>query len=193
MKIKKILIITVVAVCVLALSASTYAGSSGNWTLRQQSAHEIAQIARNMGLPEDDPIIVRAKELWNSDKGREQDIAIIARVIYWEAGNGCTEEHMLGVGRVILNRVADERFPDTVYDVVVQKNQYLPAYANGSSKYNIPADRLAEFENLARRVLDGEPYDWPENVIYQDNNRHGTGVYQTFGSSFGSTTYFCYG
>ena len=34
-----------------------------SWTDIQIKAHEIAEIARSMGLDEDDPIIVRAKEM----------------------------------------------------------------------------------------------------------------------------------
>ena len=35
-----------------------------NWTIKQQKAHEIAEIARGMGLPETDPIIQRASSIW---------------------------------------------------------------------------------------------------------------------------------
>ena len=37
------------------------------WTNRQNKAHEIAEIARSIGLPEDDPIIQRAQEIWMED------------------------------------------------------------------------------------------------------------------------------
>lgn len=189
---KKIIIVLSLIACIGIFSASGYA-SDGSRTIQQQKAHEIAQLAREMGLPEDDPIILRAQELWFEDAGREQDISILARVIYWEAGNGCSEEHQLLVARVVLNRVADERFPNTVYDVVMAPRQYHPGYANGSAQYAVPSERLAEFESLARRALAGEPEAVPAGVVYQDNNRHGTGVYKTFASDFGSTTYFCYG
>lgn len=79
------------------------------------------------------------------------------------------------------------------YDVVAAPRQYLAGYANGSIKYDIPADRLEEMEALARRVIVGEPYDWPDDVIYQDNVKHGI-VFKRFDSEWlGTTTYFCYG
>lgn len=51
------------AACVIFLGAT---GASG-WTSRQSTAHEIAELARGMGLQEDDPIIVRASEIWWED------------------------------------------------------------------------------------------------------------------------------
>ena len=38
-----------------------------SWTPRMERAHEIAEIARGMGLSEDDPIIVRASAIWWED------------------------------------------------------------------------------------------------------------------------------
>ena len=50
------------------------AGSSG-WTSRQETVHEIAEMARQIGLPEDDPIIVRASEIWWEDNSLSQPAA----------------------------------------------------------------------------------------------------------------------
>ena len=50
------------------------AGSSG-WTSRQETAHEIAELAREIGLPESDPIIVRASEIWWEDATLPQSAA----------------------------------------------------------------------------------------------------------------------
>ena len=47
---------------VLALAISTSAVSG--WTETQNKVHEIADMARSLGLPEDDPIIQRASEIW---------------------------------------------------------------------------------------------------------------------------------
>lgn len=189
---------------VLSFICMTIARAEFTWTKRQETAHQIAELARSLELAEDDPIILRAKELWELDRGvsvkddpefPEADVRIIATVIYNEAGNGCTEEHQLLVGRVILNRIADGRFGgDTLYDVICAPRQYLKGYANDNPLYRIPEDKREEFYTLAERVLSGEPYDCPVNVLYQDNLRHGTGVYKQFYSDLlRSTTYFCYG
>ncbi len=65
------------------------------------------------------------------------DIAYQADVLYWlshiinaESGNQPLAGK-IAVGNVVLNRVANPRFPDTVYEVIHQRNQFTPV-ANGS-------------------------------------------------------------
>ena len=48
------------AVFILAVTTSATDG----WTETQEKVHEIADMARSLGLPEDDPIIQRASEIW---------------------------------------------------------------------------------------------------------------------------------
>ena len=50
-----ILLIGTLAITTLAVSG---------WTETQEKVHEIADMARSLGLPEDDPIIKRASEIW---------------------------------------------------------------------------------------------------------------------------------
>ena len=47
-------------VFILAVTTSATDG----WTKTQEKVHEIADMARALGLPEDDPIIKRASEIW---------------------------------------------------------------------------------------------------------------------------------
>ena len=49
-------------------------GASG-WTSRQETVHQIAELAREIGLPESDPIIVRASEIWWEDHSLSQPAA----------------------------------------------------------------------------------------------------------------------
>ena len=65
---KKSIALIVIAVLCLTLTAAT----AREWTSRQTTAHQIAELARGMGLPEDDPIIVRASELWWEDEPTEE-------------------------------------------------------------------------------------------------------------------------
>lgn len=60
-----ILCLLIIAVVSIILSVKAGAAS---WTYKQVKAHEIAEIARDMGLPEDDPIIRRASEIWYEEK-----------------------------------------------------------------------------------------------------------------------------
>ena len=54
------ILLFVLTVLALALSTSAVSG----WTETQNKVHEIADMARSLGLPEDDPIIQRASEIW---------------------------------------------------------------------------------------------------------------------------------
>lgn len=157
--------------------------------------HEIATLAREAGLSEDDPIIVRAKELWwEAHNNYCSDRDILATVMYNEAGHGCSDRHMELVGGACWNRVHHDAFPNTIYDVVVQKGQYHPAYADPNSYYSKRAREDAEVwakcQELAAKVINGEVEIDP-NVVFQANFKQGSGVYETHYTSY-STTYFCY-
>ena len=62
---KRFLIIGLVIVLITVIVFTTPALAA--WSSRQNKAHEIAEMARSIGLPEDDPIIKRAQEIWWED------------------------------------------------------------------------------------------------------------------------------
>lgn len=207
------------------------------WTSKQEQAHQIAEIAREMGLEETDPIIVRAKELWWEDyevmldNGEtdiseaapveevetieepiaepdiseqvaeepipwytQTDIDIIASVVYNEAGYGTTMRHKELVAAVVVNRVMDSRFPNSVYEVVVQPYQYYAPYAQYGSYYMnraMQSDIWQDCCAIAERALKGE-IECPSNVIFQANFPQGYGTYELGYTSY-SVSYFCYG
>lgn len=163
----------------------------------KDTAHEIAELARSLGLPEDDPIIVRAKEIWwGADEEFCNDRDIIATVVYNEAWGGCSDRHRELVAAVVVNRVASELFPDSVTEVVGQKGQYHPAYIYAGSIYGqrarADAEVWAECQDIASCALLGE-VECPADVLYQAEFVQGTaGVYETHETTY-STTYFCFG
>ena len=55
----------------------------------------------------------------------EEDRKLLANIIYCEAG-GEPYEGKVAVGAVVINRVLSNRFPDSVYGVIYQKNQFSP-------------------------------------------------------------------
>ena len=67
---------------------------------------------------------------------------LISRVIMHESGNQCLEGK-IAVGNVILNRVASPLFPNTVYDVLFQKNQFPGATNATPTSECIIAAKLA--------------------------------------------------
>lgn len=73
----------------------------------------------------------------------------LSRIINAEGGNQPLEGQ-LAVGNVIMNRLADPRFPDTIYDVLFQKNQFTPA-----STGSIMNEPNASSTIAAKLVMDG--------------------------------------
>ena len=73
----------------------------------------------------------------------------LSHIINAESGNQPLDG-MIAVGNVVMNRVNDPLFPDNIYDVLYQKNQFSPA-GSGSIK-NTPND---ESVVAAKLVMDG--------------------------------------
>lgn len=115
----------------------------------------------------------------------EDDLYVLSHIISAEAGN-CSEDMMLSVGSVVLNRVADDRFPDTISEVVFQEGQYSPTW-NGAY-YNEPTEAAQE---VAKRLLEeGSAID--ASVVWQSNFPQGNGIYDTIESPWGTVMYFCF-
>ena len=113
------------------------------------------------------------------------DLDILANVIAGEAPY-CPQEHQIAVAAVILNRVADDRFPATVSGVVGQAGQYSEAYLHGT-------DAPADCYEAAQLALDGE-HDVPPDVVFQANFPQGSEVWWESEVDTGwyhSVTYFC--
>lgn len=116
----------------------------------------------------------------------DEDLYVLSHIIQCEAGY-CERAMMEGVGSVVLNRVADSRFPDTIYEVVNQPGQYSPV-TDGIFTSAQPTELVME---VAIDLLEwGSKF--PSEVIYQANYPLGTGIYKTLSTSY-STMYFCYG
>lgn len=115
----------------------------------------------------------------------DEDLYVLSHIIQCEAGY-CERAMMEGVGSVVLNRVADSRFPNTIYEVVNQPGQYRPV-TDGIFTSAQPTELVIE---VAVDLLQwGSKY--PPEVIYQANFPQGDGTYLTLSTSY-STMYFCY-
>jgi N-acetylmuramoyl-L-alanine amidase len=77
------------------------------------------------------------------------DLYWMSRIINSESGNQSLSGK-IAVGNVVMNRVASSKFPNTVYSVIFQKNQFGPA-SSGSIK-KTPND---ESVIAAKLVLEG--------------------------------------
>lgn len=174
------------------------------WTPKQDKVHEIAQIARSIGLPESDPIIKRAQEIWWEEHDRVQeevvmveqpktynlaqkDINAIARTIWGEAGGIQSKAEQAAVAWCILNRV-DAGYASSIIGVITAPNQFV----GYKSTHPLKADLV----ELAKDVLtrwyrekDGETNvgrTLPSDYFYF----HGRNGHNWFRKEFRSTSYW---
>ena len=110
-----------------------------------------------------------------------EDLETLALVIYQEAGgDDCSDETRLMVGTVVLNRVADDRYPDTIAEVATEYKQYGRLYWTGlawperASKAE-EAHAVKRAYDCAEQLLDGYRA-LPLDVIFQAEFTQGTEV-----------------
>lgn len=113
----------------------------------------------------------------------EEDFWYLSHVIQAESGY-CSTEMMEGVGSVVLNRVADDRFPDSIKEVIEQPGQYSTLAWLESQ---VPTEEVLEV--TTDLLENGSKY--PAEVVWQANFPQGSGIYKTLSTSY-STMYFCY-
>ena len=107
---------------------------------------------------------------------------LLARLVYAEAG-GESDEHQQAVASVVLNRMNSDKFPDSIDEVIYQRNPLQYACIEDGNIDKIPDER----------AIKNAYYIWdngsilPDNVLYQAEFKQGSGVYKQIGN-----TYFCY-
>ena len=178
----------------------------------QDQAHQTAESLRKKGDSDSSAYVQAATSTWNEAQKAiagyqklaqysDEDIRILTTTVFHEAGH-TTEQLRQYVAQVVLNRVEDSRFPDTVKGVITQPGQYSTKYAtveaanaiqatdskNGTYYYGICEDSV-------KAAMMGQ-VEMPSNVLYQANFSQGKGVWKSvyFNSGwYASTSYFCYG
>ena len=109
----------------------------------------------------------------------EEEREMLALIIYQEAGgDACSDETRLMVGTVVMNRIADNRFPDTMYEVITARAQYGRLYWTGLAwpeRATNPGEAHAveRAYTIAERILQGERA-LPEDVVFQAEFEQGT-------------------
>lgn len=94
----------------------------------------------------------------------QEDYQILLRIVQAEAGI-CDDTGKVLVANVILNRVRDEEFPDTIKEVVYQKSQFSPV-SNGTINTCKVTQQTVDCVN---RALMGE--DYSQGALYFMNRR----------------------
>ena len=115
----------------------------------------------------------------------EDDLYELSHIINAEVGDAaCTDELRIAVGSVVLNRVASDLFPDTIYEVVHQEGQYRPTWDGSFLKE--PSEAAVE---VAKMLLE-EGSQLPGDCLYQANFVQGSAIYERFDTIYGPT-YIC--
>ena len=139
--------------------------------------------------PEPMPAAMTAQAVLEPAK---EDVELLACVIYQEAGgDACSDLCRFMVGDVVLNRVADNRFPDTIEEVLTQRGQYGTFSKTGvvwPARAGNPGEAAAveRAYDTARRLLSGEHSEiYDAGYIWQAEFIQGKDVIEVDGTYFG--------
>ena len=115
-------------------------------------------------------------------KYTDEELDLLSRVVFSEAGSDwLSDRHQRAIASVVLNRVSDSRFPNSIRGVVYQGGQYA-CVGNGMIKLT-PNQRAID---NARYVLENG-ITIPENIVWQSQSKQGKGVWEYIEGH-----YFCY-
>lgn len=93
----------------------------------------------------------------------QDDLFWLSRVMYAEAGNQGLKGQM-AVGNVVMNRVSNPIFPNSIHGVLAQKNQFS-TYKGGALAKRTPTESCII---AAKLVLDGGVVEEVENALWFD-------------------------
>lgn len=131
-----------------------------------QPGETLVDISKKTGVPvevlklrnnEDDVYLYAGEEIMTVvptfmlESPSEEDLELLAKIVHVEAGHESMKGR-IAVANVILNRVNDSRFPDSIREVIYQPNQFPPA-TNGMLDSVSPDEKSYE---AALRALQGE-------------------------------------
>ena len=119
-------------------------------------------------------------------------LELLAIVIYREAGaDSCCDECRRMVADVVLNRVESDRFPNTIYEVLTQENQYWKMWEEGvywpESSYSVGEKHAVERAyRIAEEVLRGQHSKiYGQGYIWQALFEQGNEGFYCHGTYFG--------
>ena len=157
-------------------------------TVKAPEALKVQPLVCIETLPEIDEALV-IEEAPEPASYTDAELEMLALAIYQEAGgDACSDDTRLKVGTVVMNRVADSRFPDSIYEVLTQEQQYGRLHWTGlmwPERASQPGEAHAveRAYDCAERILEGERL-LPEDVIFQSEHIMGEIVAEQDGFYF---------
>lgn len=110
------------------------------WTQTQTTANQIANLARSMGLAENNPIITEASRIWWAEEQAKQeraeaerqafldehytDAVMMAKVMYCEAKGIGDKRELSMICWTILNRLDSGRFGGSISAIITSPRQF---------------------------------------------------------------------
>lgn len=112
----------------------------------EDSVTEIEEVAEESQIPVETEFV----SYYDYTEG---ELDLLARLIYSEGG-GESYETKLGIGSVVMNRLEDSCFPDTIHEVIYQPSQFSVTVVqiDGITMIDRPADE--ESYRAAKEILD---------------------------------------
>lgn len=177
-----------IVLCLMLVPLPVFASG---WTQNQTKVNQVANIARSMGLPEDNPIIAEASRIWWADEEAKAaakeaelmaflgdhyaDAVAMAGVMYAES-RGLDKREQSMVAWCILNRLDSGRFGSTLSSVIWAKSQFAHSTRtvsdNGTDLIWLAQDVLTRYwkekngeTNVGRTLPQGY-------LFYYGNGRH---------------------
>lgn len=126
-----------------------------------------------------------------------EELNDLARIIQQEAGSSwLSMEWKMGVGEVVLNRVASPEFANSIHDVITSVGQY----GHSASELSNPYAYFYTFNlyetciEAALRLFNNERVFDDPSVVFQSQSVQGGGICRIMQDYTGSytPTYFCY-
>lgn len=189
-----------IVLCLMLVPLPVFASG---WTQNQTKANQVANIARSMGLTEDNPIIAEASRIWWEEEDAKAaakeaelmaflndhyaDAVAMAGTMFAEA-RGLDKREQSMVAWCILNRLDSGRFGSTLHDVIWAKSQFAHSTRtvsdNGTDLIWLAQDVLTRYwkekngeQNVGRTLPQGY-------LFYYGNGRHN--LFRTSNSGKGS-------
>lgn len=118
----------------------------------------VAGAAAAVEAPRPAPVVVEPVEAPEAPEPRrvsstemDDDLECLAKVVLHEAGNQ-SRTGQIAVAEVVMNRLADRRFPKTICGVILQRGQFFNVHAYHPQNRDRRWSRAVE---IAREVRDG--------------------------------------
>lgn len=117
-----------------------------------------------------------------SDNITPEELELVAKIVYLEAGNQSSTGQR-AVAEVIFNRVMSDKFPNTVTEVIFQKN---PVQFSTAASLSKAAPTEEQYSAVETTLSTTDPI-LPPDVLFFSNYSNWRTTYEQIGDH-----YFCY-